>query len=178
MTSGSIACRDCPSAFPQTFVIETSSTPAAPLFAFTHRYASHTARLEILNGFVLSNSSSHCLVDSQIRLNNSTPSLHPHYRDFFTTTGCPAPVLRIGTLILGGSAPWISPFPSERQVPTVPHKSPNQTRATYMPDTIHPVNRFPMDSSQDKYTTLVLMSSQCFRHVIDGLLLFAFLIHT
>src|ERR1039458_7021770 len=34
------------------------------------------------------------------RLNNAAPSLQPHYRTFITTTGCSAPVLRIGTLVL------------------------------------------------------------------------------
>ncbi len=41
------------------------------------------------------------LVDSQIKLNNATPSLHSHYRNFSAITSCSAPVLRIGTLILG-----------------------------------------------------------------------------
>src|ERR1700733_847930 len=36
-------------------------------------------------------------------LNNATPSLQPHYRTFVTTTGCSAPVPRIGTLTLIGS---------------------------------------------------------------------------
>jgi hypothetical protein len=36
-------------------------------------------------------------------LNNATPSLQPHYRTFITTTGCSAPVPRVGTLILIGS---------------------------------------------------------------------------
>jgi hypothetical protein len=35
-----------------------------------------------------------------------------------------------------------------------------------------------MDLFQDKYKTPLLMSSLCFRHFIDGLLSFAFLIHT
>src|SRR5262249_25511415 len=32
------------------------------------------------------------------RLNNTAPSLRPHYRTFLTTTGCSAPVLLVGTL--------------------------------------------------------------------------------
>jgi len=39
-------------------------------------------------------------VDLWPRLNNAAPSLQPHYRTFLTTTGCSAPVLRIGTPIL------------------------------------------------------------------------------
>ena len=43
------------------------------------------------------------------RLNNAAPSLQPHYRTFITTTGCSAPVLRIGTLALAvGSACGLS----------------------------------------------------------------------
>src|SRR5262245_40203168 len=38
------------------------------------------------------------------RLNNAAPSLQPHYRTFITTTGCSAPVLRIGTLALAVGA--------------------------------------------------------------------------
>ena len=41
-------------------------------------------------------------VDLRPELNNATPSLQPHYRAFVTTTGCSAPVPRIGTLALAG----------------------------------------------------------------------------
>ena len=51
------------------------------------------------------------------RLNNAAPSLQPHYRTFITTTGCSAPVPRIGTLVLSVSADWTSPLASGRQVP-------------------------------------------------------------
>jgi hypothetical protein len=43
-------------------------------------------------------------VDLTPGLNNAAPSLQPHYRAFITTTGRSAPVPRIGTLILVGSA--------------------------------------------------------------------------
>jgi hypothetical protein len=43
-------------------------------------------------------------VDLRPELNNATPSLQPHYRAFVTTTGCSAPVPRIGTLILAGAS--------------------------------------------------------------------------
>src|SRR5215475_15670523 len=36
--------------------------------------------------------------------NNATPSLQPHYRTVITTTGCSAPVPRIGTLALAVGA--------------------------------------------------------------------------
>src|ERR1700740_3666180 len=48
--------------------------------------------------------------------NNATPSLQPHYRTFITTTGCSAPVPRIGTLTLIGST-YLDFSASERQVP-------------------------------------------------------------
>ena len=42
------------------------------------------------------------LVDQSLKPDEPTPSLHPHYRDFITTTSWSAPVPRIGTLVLGG----------------------------------------------------------------------------
>ncbi|MGP8004168.1 MAG: hypothetical protein ACLPSL_10260, partial [Smithella sp.] len=40
------------------------------------------------------------LVDQTIRPDDPTPSLHSHYRNFYTNTSWSAPVPRIGTLIL------------------------------------------------------------------------------
>jgi hypothetical protein len=40
------------------------------------------------------------LVDLRIKLNNAAPSVQFYYRTFLPTTGCSAPVPRIGTLIL------------------------------------------------------------------------------
>src|SRR3954467_12182527 len=40
-------------------------------------------------------------------------------------------------------APWTSPLASERQVPAVPHESPDQTRASSTPVAIRPVPRYP-----------------------------------
>ena len=57
-------------------------------------------------------------VGAKSRLNNAIPSLQPHYRAFLTTTNRSVPVLRVGTLVLLDLANWISPFASERQVPT------------------------------------------------------------
>src|SRR3954452_512782 len=42
-------------------------------------------------------------------------------------------------------ATWTSPLASERQVPAVPHESPDQTRASYTPAAIRPVSRYPAD---------------------------------
>ena len=42
-------------------------------------------------------------------------------------------------------ATWTSPLASERQVPAVPHESPDQTRASSTPVAIRPVSRCPAD---------------------------------
>src|SRR4051812_50196868 len=42
-------------------------------------------------------------------------------------------------------ATWTSPVASERQVPAVPHESPDQTRASSTPVAIRPVSRCPTD---------------------------------
>src|SRR3954462_11100344 len=42
-------------------------------------------------------------------------------------------------------ATWTSPLASERQVPAVPHESPDQTRASYTPVAIRPVASCPAD---------------------------------
>ena len=61
----------------------------------------------------------------------------------------------------------------------VPHRSPDQARATSMPDTAWPVGRLPPGSSRGRFTPPVSMSSKgCFRHVISGSLALAFLVHT
>ena|SRR3990172_5679044 len=118
------------------------------------------------------------LVNSQIKPNNSTPSLHSHYRNFLATTSCSAPVLRIGTLVLGDLPLGFLPYHQSDRFPQFHTEAGNQTRATFMPDTTHPVSRSPMDLSQVNDSPLVLMSSLRFRHVISGSLAFAFLIHT
>ena len=63
------------------------------------------------------------LVGQWARLNNAAPSVQSHYRTFVPTTNRSVPVLRIGTLVLLDLANWISPFASERQVPTFPTKA-------------------------------------------------------
>jgi hypothetical protein len=42
-------------------------------------------------------------------------------------------------------ATWTSPLASERQVPAVPHESPDQARASSTPVAIRPVSRCPAD---------------------------------
>ncbi len=158
--------------------VEILSTPAALLFAFTRRYASHTMCLEILNDFVLSNCFSQFPVDSSIKLNNAAPSHLFPLQELLRYYGLLRPCSPLRYSHPRGSAPWISPLASERQVPAVPLKRLNQSHATFMPDTTHPVNRFPMDLSQVNDSPLVLMSSLRFRHVFSGSLSFVFLFRT
>src|ERR1035437_9302089 len=69
------------------------------------------------------------------RLNNAAPSLQPHYRTFITTTGCSAPVLRIGTLVLTVLAALDFSLCIGATGSHVPYKSQVELRAAYMPDT-------------------------------------------
>ena len=89
---------------------------------------------------------------------DATPSLHPHYTDFITTTSCSAPVSCLSTLILIVLAIWISPLTSRRLVPAVPYRSPDKNHAIYTPDTAHPITRHSMSFSQVMETLLILMS--------------------
>ena len=92
-----------------------------------------------------------------------------------------------------GSAAWSSPFHERPQATTaplaargrgatgshVPYQSPDQARATSMPDTAWPVGRLPPGSSRGRFTPPVSMLSKgCFRHVISGSPALAFLVHT
>src|ERR1700679_1125391 len=67
-------------------------------------------------------------------LNNATPSLQPHYRTFITTTGCSAPVPRIGTLILIGFAHLDFSLSIVATGSCVPHRSLVSSQAAFMPD--------------------------------------------
>jgi len=67
-------------------------------------------------------------------LNNATPSLQPHYRTFNTTTGCSAPVPRLGTLTLIGTAYLGFSLSIGATGSRVPHRSLDQSHAAFMPD--------------------------------------------
>src|SRR5512147_614398 len=56
------------------------------------------------NGFALSTGLLPSLVDPRPERNNAAPSVQPHYRAFLPTPGCSAPVPRLGTRILTGTA--------------------------------------------------------------------------
>src|SRR6516162_6719544 len=107
--------------------------------------------------------------------NNATPSLQPHYRSFITTTGCSAPVPRIGTLTLIGSTYWISPLASERQVPAFHIEA--WFRLTPPSRRMPPGQQsgHPPGSSRVNEIRPVSTSSCTFRRVISGSLTLVFL---
>jgi len=76
-------------------------------------------------------------------LNNATPSLQFHYRTFITTTGCSAPVPRIGTLILAGTTYLDFSLRIGATGSHVPHKSLSCSHAAFMPDAVWAVIRPP-----------------------------------
>ena len=121
--------------------MDCPSTPAAPWFAFTRLYASHTSHLEIQNGFALFTRLLPFLVDLQIRLDNAAPSVQFHYRTFPPTTDCSAPVSRIGTLTLMRFPHLSFSLIIGTTGSHVPHKSLDQVRATFMPDAAQAVDR-------------------------------------
>ena len=67
-------------------------------------------------------------------LNNATPSLQPHYRTFNTTTGCSAPVPRIGNLTLIGTAYLGFSLNIGATGSRVPQGSLVKSHAAFMPD--------------------------------------------
>src|ERR1700751_2140730 len=107
-------------------------------------------------------------VDPRPELNNAAPSLQLHYRAFITTTGCPAPVPRIGTPTLAGAARLDRSLRIGRQVPTFRARA--QFRVTppscRMPS--GPQSGHPPDSSRVNDFPPVSTSSIRFRHVISG----------
>ena len=89
------------------------------------------------NGFALSTGSSRhqmASVGPWPRLNNAAPSVQPHYRAFVPTTGCSAPVLRFGTLVLAVGAACGFSLGIGATGSHVPYKSLVELRAAYMPD--------------------------------------------
>src|SRR5712691_13395399 len=120
------------------------------------------------------------------------PFAPPALPGLTATTGRSAPVPRIGTRPLTVSAAWGSPFHARPQADAaplavrgrgttgshVPHRSPDQARATSMPDTTWPISRHPPGSSRTRTPGPVSMPPISFRHVISGSLTLAFLAHT
>src|SRR5579863_591703 len=101
-------------------------------------------------------------------LNNAAPSLQPHYWAFTATTGRSAPVPRIGTLTLVGSAYLDSPLASGRQVPAFHIKAWSRVTPPSCRMPSGQKSGRPPDWSQVNEFTLVSTSSCTFRHVISG----------
>src|SRR4051794_9459162 len=74
------------------------------------------------------------LVDPTGGPDNATPSVQPDYRAFSPTTSCSAPVPRVGTLILVGTAHLDFSLGIGATGSHVPCKSLVQSHATFMPD--------------------------------------------
>src|ERR1700730_16549475 len=75
-------------------------------------------------GFALSKGFLPLLVDPWPELNNATPSVRLHYRALSPNTGCSAPALRFGTLILMGTSHLDFSLRIGAQVPTFPARAP------------------------------------------------------
>src|SRR5664280_1980126 len=86
------------------------------------------------------------LVDHQVRLIDTTPSLHPHYGTSsllrVVPPLCPASVLSLS---------WVLHLSFSLHIGTtgshVPHESLDQVHATFMPDATQAVSRFPLGLS-------------------------------
>jgi len=133
--------------------------PAAPRFALTFLYASQTSRFAMPNGFAPSLQFIPRLVVRKKGLDNATPSLNALSCIIIATTGCSAPVLRIGTLSLERSAPLAFFLNIAATGSHVPYESPMHAHAASIPDAAWPGNRLPPSLFQDIGTILVSTSS-------------------
>ncbi len=132
--------------------MDTPSTPAAPLFAFTCRYASHTSRFEMSNDLPCDFSpSTRFLPGTPVDQHRQTtddpaPSLHPHYKGFTTTTSRSASAPSDGTQSLAAAVAWDTPcrhqrFPaavSGRAFPRSTREQQSRLTSPSMPDTAWP----------------------------------------
>jgi hypothetical protein len=147
-----------PLRFSSNCAIDCSSTPAAPWFALTCLYASHTSRFAIQNGLALSTWVLPVTVAHATKPNDAAPSVQPHYRTFNPTTSGSAPVPRIGTLALADAVRLDFSLRIGTTGSYVPHLSLYQGRAAYMPDADWAVRRFPPILSRSRDKTPVLTS--------------------
>src|SRR5271163_956331 len=83
--------------------MDCPSIPAAPRFAFTCLYASHTSRFAMQNGLTLFVRVLPLRVAHRIKPYDDAPSVQSHYRTFFPTTDVSAPVPRLGTQTLAAA---------------------------------------------------------------------------
>jgi len=112
-----------------------------------------------------------------LNVDDLPPLLHGHYPASTLLRSSPP---LTGALVLSASrVRRLCLFPWHRRAGSqVPYKSPNESHASYTPDTAWPVGRFPPRSSWNKGTAPVLMPVTSFRCVTRGLLALVSLIHT
>src|SRR2546429_7312055 len=123
--------------------MDCPSIPAAPRFAFTCLYASHTSRLAIQNGLALSTLVIPLRVVGGIKPDDDVPSVQRHYSTFVPITDASAPVFRIGTLVLAVTDRLDFSLNIGTTGSCVPYRSPSQGHAAFMPDAGWAVGRLP-----------------------------------
>jgi len=118
------------------------------------------------------------LVGPWPELNNATPSVRPHYRTLSPNTGCSAPVLHLGTLILMGASHLDFSLRIGAQVPTFRARA----QLSFTPPSCRmssgQQSGRPPDLSRVNDFSPVSTSSIRFRHVISGLLALVSLSYT
>src|SRR5215510_8612749 len=172
--------------------MDCPSTPAAPLFALTRLYASHTSCFGILNGFtsgldlltrLLPDQTPGCSCD-QDRMSQPLRSALITRVSSLLRAGPPArheSVLDASQFPLLGALP-LAPSPNPRKeensigraFPRSPQEPTDRTHAACMPDTTWPIDGHPPGSSRDCIETPVSTSFPTSRHFISGLLSFVF----
>ena len=125
-------------------------------------------RRDLKNGFALSTGFLPPLVDPKQELNNAAPSVQLHYRAFTPTTGCSAPVPRLGTLVLTGASRLDFSLRIGATGSHVPRKSLVHSHAASMPDAVWAEIRTPPRLVPGNDIPPVSTSSIRFRHVISG----------
>jgi len=115
--------------------------PAAPRFALTRFHASQTTRLDISYDFALFNGSSQLWLTISKAGRYSLFTLASVGGLSFATTGYSAPVVCFGTLTLTGLPLEFLPY-HQTTGSHVPHHSPIQVHAAFMPDATQAVIRF------------------------------------
>jgi hypothetical protein len=108
---------------------------------------------------------------------DQSPSLRRHYPASSLLRDCPP--LSAASVLSASQVRCLYLFPWHRWTGSqVPYESPNESHASYTPDTVWPVGRFPPHSSWSSGATPVLMPSKAFRCVTRGSLALISLIHT
>src|SRR6516164_287172 len=121
--------------------MDCPSTPAAPRFAFTCLYASHTSRFAIQNGLALFMRVLPLRVAHRIKPDDDAPLVQSHYRTCFPTTGVSTPVPRLGTQTRTVTSRLARSLRIRTTGSCVPYRGLSQDPAPFMPDADWAVNR-------------------------------------